>query len=456
MSQARAPQRGQAGQRQLAAHPQTTSVPTTRPFTGSEPSFRPGPTADTYPTGPTTTSTTMQLPTSVAAGLPPPPTASEGSEQMLVWLRAKAGDDRRILEEEKTRQEFLKLEQRKVERDMITEALRGGVPPQSIPSIFVNPCGSASVTHSPGGDRQWMYQTPSSQSQAYHQQIYTAGTQPSYYSNPPSAQYNAPFYYGYGSCAYPATGYYQNYPTYGYNNSQSATASTANPFASVPQAQRGQCQSLGNYQSLSKMNAVGAAPSSTSQHGQVTSDRSPSRSLPTAPSLRLRVPSGRVPPEASVQSQQEPVISSTRSQGIQTQGSRDVPIPSIEQPVPRALVHVLPSFTEVYSSPVRSAPEAWSVPLETTERATHPGRHTSAPGGSFRQTEERQQPQQGGNEVTGNQVNAENSRRSHRRSHRNAQGSNQVDAEVRNTSEHLSNLVVDSTSRLTNGDTKHD
>ncbi|KHO01900.1 uncharacterized protein MAM_00901 [Metarhizium album ARSEF 1941] len=62
--------------------------------------------------------------------LPPPPQQWHGSEEsMRTWLQAKT-------EEEKTRQEGLRLEQRRVEMEMLRESIRGGIPPPMIPLVF--------------------------------------------------------------------------------------------------------------------------------------------------------------------------------------------------------------------------------------------------------------------------------------------------------------------------------
>jgi hypothetical protein len=68
--------------------------------------------------------------------VPPLPPAWQGTEQMRDWLRAKAEEDIRRQQEEKTRQATLILEQRRVEHAMVTESLRAGVPPHLIPMMF--------------------------------------------------------------------------------------------------------------------------------------------------------------------------------------------------------------------------------------------------------------------------------------------------------------------------------
>ncbi|KAJ5288015.1 hypothetical protein N7478_003701 [Penicillium angulare] len=81
-------------------------------------------------------STLVQPQPAMPAPLPPVPQLWQGTEAMQQWLVAKAEDDRRSQEEEKTRQESLRLEQRKVEHTILLESLRAGVPPPLVPFIF--------------------------------------------------------------------------------------------------------------------------------------------------------------------------------------------------------------------------------------------------------------------------------------------------------------------------------
>ena len=69
-------------------------------------------------------------PRDYAAHLPPPPTQSQVPEDsMREWLVAKAEEDRR-------KQEELKLEQRRIEERMLRDAFQSPVPPALIPVIF--------------------------------------------------------------------------------------------------------------------------------------------------------------------------------------------------------------------------------------------------------------------------------------------------------------------------------
>lgn len=55
---------------------------------------------------------------------------------MQYWLTAKAEEDRRSQEEERTRQESIRLEQRKVDQTILADSLRAGIPPHVVPFIF--------------------------------------------------------------------------------------------------------------------------------------------------------------------------------------------------------------------------------------------------------------------------------------------------------------------------------
>ena len=68
--------------------------------------------------------------------VPPLPPAWEGTDKMLDWLSAKMEEDKRRQEEERTRQRTLLLEQRRVEHLMLSDAVRAGVPPNMIPTMF--------------------------------------------------------------------------------------------------------------------------------------------------------------------------------------------------------------------------------------------------------------------------------------------------------------------------------
>ena len=55
---------------------------------------------------------------------------------MRVWLAAKAEEDKRRQEEEKTRQESYRLEQLKMEHEILRTSLQGGIPPPLVPVVF--------------------------------------------------------------------------------------------------------------------------------------------------------------------------------------------------------------------------------------------------------------------------------------------------------------------------------
>src|SRR5205814_640889 len=67
--------------------------------------------------------------------LPNAPSQWQG-DSMRNWLVAKAEEDRRRQEEEKTRQETIRLEVRRVEYNMLRDSIACGVPPHMIPMVF--------------------------------------------------------------------------------------------------------------------------------------------------------------------------------------------------------------------------------------------------------------------------------------------------------------------------------
>lgn len=75
-------------------------------------------------------------PPAMPTRVPPLPTAWHGTDRMSEWLKAKAEEDKRRQEEERTHQAQLILELRRVEQAMISDSLRAGVPPHMIPMIF--------------------------------------------------------------------------------------------------------------------------------------------------------------------------------------------------------------------------------------------------------------------------------------------------------------------------------
>lgn len=57
-------------------------------------------------------------------------------ESMRAYLVAKAEEEKRRQEEERTRQATLRLEQRRVEHDILQSSLQGGIPPPMVPVVF--------------------------------------------------------------------------------------------------------------------------------------------------------------------------------------------------------------------------------------------------------------------------------------------------------------------------------
>ncbi|VBB78056.1 Putative protein of unknown function [Podospora comata] len=75
--------------------------------------------------------------------LPLPPSWHGNEESMQYWLKAKAEEDKRKQEEEKTRQESFRLEQRKMEHEILRTSLHGGIPPPLVPVVFAGMGGGA-------------------------------------------------------------------------------------------------------------------------------------------------------------------------------------------------------------------------------------------------------------------------------------------------------------------------
>ncbi|KAK3372844.1 hypothetical protein B0T24DRAFT_621483 [Lasiosphaeria ovina] len=91
---------------------------------------------------------------SQAPPLPPPPQSQSlgqfpaapswqhvSEESMRAWLLAKAEEEKRRQEEEKTRQESYRLEQRRMEHDILRTSLQGGIPPPMVPVVFAGMSG---------------------------------------------------------------------------------------------------------------------------------------------------------------------------------------------------------------------------------------------------------------------------------------------------------------------------
>ena len=104
-------------------------------------------------------------------GLPAPPSGWTGQdESMRNWLQAKAEEDRRKAEEEKTRQEGLRLDQRRIEQSMLRESLQGGVPPVMVPLIFAGMGGGALSTQTLEWAQHYMAQLSIQSQQQQHSQ----------------------------------------------------------------------------------------------------------------------------------------------------------------------------------------------------------------------------------------------------------------------------------------------
>ncbi|KAI9773535.1 MAG: hypothetical protein M1839_002071 [Geoglossum umbratile] len=84
---------------------------------------------------------------------------------MRNWLQAKSEDDRRRQEEEKTRQETIRLEVRKMEHNILRDSIAGGVPPYMIPMIFAGISGGNLANMSIEWAQQYLAQMQQQQQQ---------------------------------------------------------------------------------------------------------------------------------------------------------------------------------------------------------------------------------------------------------------------------------------------------
>ncbi|KAK4979464.1 hypothetical protein LTR66_010497 [Elasticomyces elasticus] len=108
-----------------------------------------------------------QLPQPLGS-MPAPPNQWQGAEEsMRNWLSAKAEEDRRKQEEERTHQESLRLEQRRIEQSMLRESMQGGVPPHMVPIIFAG-IGGANLANV---SMDWLQQYAAQLQVAQQQQI---------------------------------------------------------------------------------------------------------------------------------------------------------------------------------------------------------------------------------------------------------------------------------------------
>ena len=85
--------------------------------------------------------------------LPPAP-SWQHEESMRTWLVAKTEEEKRKQEEEKTRQESYRLEQRRMEHDILRTSLQGGIPPPMVPVVFAGMGGGVL----PQAALDWMQQ----------------------------------------------------------------------------------------------------------------------------------------------------------------------------------------------------------------------------------------------------------------------------------------------------------
>ncbi|EFW99013.1 hypothetical protein CMQ_4865 [Grosmannia clavigera kw1407] len=109
---------------------------------------------------------------------------------MRAWLIAKAEEDKRRAEQERTMQENIRLEQRRTEHEMLRTSLNGGIPPPMVPIVFAGMAGGSL----PQAALEWAHQfmfphgpplpphlqqlSPQLQQQQQHQQHLIAASSP--------------------------------------------------------------------------------------------------------------------------------------------------------------------------------------------------------------------------------------------------------------------------------------
>ncbi|EMC96001.1 hypothetical protein BAUCODRAFT_34766 [Baudoinia panamericana UAMH 10762] len=128
--------------------------------------------------------------------MPNPPNQWQGHEEsMRNWLVAKAEEDKRKQEEEKTRQEGYRLEQRRIELQMLHDSLQAGVPPSMVPMIYAGIGGANLANVSIDWLQQYAAQLQAAQQQLqqqtapdYRRETRLIGSNPAPYGAPQQAQ----------------------------------------------------------------------------------------------------------------------------------------------------------------------------------------------------------------------------------------------------------------------------
>ncbi|KAI1632636.1 hypothetical protein F4809DRAFT_645256 [Biscogniauxia mediterranea] len=110
-----------------------------QPPSAPGPPHPPAPGPPLQPQGPPAPSPHIQA----LGALPAPPQWQGSEDSMKNWLMAKTEEEKRKQEEEKTRQATLRLEQRKVEMDILRTSLDRGIPPPMVPVVFAGMSGGA-------------------------------------------------------------------------------------------------------------------------------------------------------------------------------------------------------------------------------------------------------------------------------------------------------------------------
>ncbi|KAJ5594769.1 uncharacterized protein N7459_000977 [Penicillium hispanicum] len=254
--------------------------------------------------------------------LPPPPATWQGSEHMKQWLQAKIEEDRRSQEEEKTRQETLRLEQRKIEQTMLQDSLRAGVPSYLVPLIFASMNGGTRSEKILDLLQQYAPQPPQSAPPRAASQQSSFGLAspmaiPSLFQLPagiipPEAQrdFQTMISNIYGMTTPQATSndVPAQQPVGGAASYPPATGTSVPRVANIPRNAEGNAQD--STSSVCAMQQICVSKPSHSTPVQHNTPRRPSPSI----SFHHWVPPGQPQPQSQSQPQAKPQVTSTRGQ----------------------------------------------------------------------------------------------------------------------------------------------
>lgn len=319
--------------------------------------------------------------------LPPPPSQWQGSDgAMHDWLQAKAEEDRRRQEEEKTRQESLRLEQRKVEQSMLRDSLTAGMPPQIVPLIFAGICQNGLPPPVLELAQQYLSQMPGAR--APHTQVPSQAPSHLYSQSHSNPQSRRPSMHSRqdsrsGPVPYVPTSAQQAVPPPPPPNilmSQNVPPNTSGPL--TPQPSGGHTLPTGPADPRAGMNPwlshAGGVHGQSSQMNMGNVQYAPGTSHPVAPvPQRPSQESRRSPPALYFHHWVPPAQSQSGAGSGKT--SRDSPAPSNKSRRPEN--HVSPGRKRKATGPHQPSPAPSSRPSESQARKSQKTQAKSSRGG---------------------------------------------------------------------------